>query len=192
MVPFSSLAVVGLGSMYFHATLSHLGQQLDEGPMACIGAALIFVGHFADKPFDDDTTNRRRWAGLACLVYVLVVVAALVAFPEQTWIFLVLFIPGPTYAIYRASTLYSASGPVIQRQIRFAMACAVFSWLGWGVEPVICGTIFSKVQLHAWWHVGVCLATFLYIHMALNVEHTARGHKTRLARYVPWTVVHHV
>jgi len=187
VIPFTSLAVVGLGSMYFHSTLSRLGQDLDEGPMACLGASLIFVGHFSDKPVSPAFPRGPKAAAL--VVYALVVIAALVAFPTQNAVFLVLFIPSPTYAIYRASTIYGASNASMKKQIRFAMACAVLSWLGWGVEPVICGSLFSKVQLHAWWHIGVCIACFLYIHVTLNVEQTTQGKKTTLGTIIPYTVM---
>ena len=185
VIPFLSLAVVGLGSMCFHATLSRVGQDLDEGPMACLGASLVFIGHFADKP----RTMPRSLKAIMLMTCVIVVVVALIAFPEQNDIFLCLFIPSPVHATCRASTTYSVSNQAIRKQIRVAMAAAVISWLGWGIEPVICGSVFDKAQLHAWWHIGVCLGCFLCMHMSLNVEQTSHGNPTSLGALLPCTIV---
>ncbi len=84
VVCFVALAIVGLGSMAFHATLLHSAQAADELPMIYGGLALLYCllnrrGH--------DPGRERRWA-LVLTAYGVAFTVAYFAFDEYFTLFI--------------------------------------------------------------------------------------------------------
>ena len=72
LLPFALMAVVGLGSALFHATLQRSAQGLDELPMVYAATSLLYLG------LEPDVRPRRPWLAPTLLVYCALTTAAYV------------------------------------------------------------------------------------------------------------------
>ncbi|KAJ1979818.1 hypothetical protein H4R33_005630 [Dimargaris cristalligena] len=181
---FRLIAVVGLGSILFHATLKHSTQMLDELPMVWLVSyctySILRMVYKVHHP-------ALGW-GLLGLTTVATVIVALTSGAVQ---FL-------TFHVFYDTIQYTCVGLVIhvyrQRRARFpegtalvqrGLALFVLAGACWATDTYLCQYVNGRApqswlpfnpQLHAWWHVLVSLA-FFHLCTFLIYDHQLRIHR---------------
>jgi len=169
IVAFAALAVVGIGSIAFHATLRFELQMLDELPMLYTALVMIFIVT-EDRP-------QRRFGALfpALLVVHGVAVTCLSAFTRgavQFYAFQTSFATMEGYALYATYRVYRRSRDAVPRRLyRAGMASYAIAVALWFIDIRACGVLqgylpqhgIPNPQFHAWWHVLVSIGFYLLV-----------------------------
>eukprot|EP00043_Microstomoeca_roanoka_P019100 m.210858 g.210858 ORF g.210858 m.210858 type:complete len:264 (+) comp16940_c4_seq3:1588-2379(+) len=165
---FLGLLIVGIGSWLFHMTLLWHYQLVDE--LSMIYASCIFMFCIVDARVSAGSNG--LLLSIALLVYAVLVTYfyirhKAVLFHQTSY---ALQVAGIMFFAYLKSR---AAPPHIRALFPIALASYVFAFLLWNIDNQLCGTlqfvraylgIFAPVvQLHAWWHIGVGIGSYLYI-----------------------------
>jgi len=158
---FGLLAVVGMGSIAFHASLRFELQILDELPMLYLVTLIVFILAEPGPP--------RRFGPWFPIVLVaadavLTLLSAGSRGPAQFWIFQVAFGSLEFWSLGRTAVLYWRSKSVERRRLfRFGMTAYLAGIAVWFVDLRFCAPLVTWLtahglpnpQFHAWWHVLV-------------------------------------
>ncbi len=164
-----ALAVVGLGSVAFHATLRFELQMLDELPMLWLALVMIY-SLLEDRP------ERRYGVWFpALLVAAGVVVSLLTALsrgPVEFWVFQVSFTSTEFYGLYRVWRIHRRSrDPRVHRLFRSGAAFYSLAVASWFIDMRFCSLVSRTLpasglfnpQLHAVWHVLVSFGFYTFV-----------------------------
>jgi dihydroceramidase len=166
---FSSVALVGIGSMAFHGTLLVQLQMLDELPMLYTATLLVYT-LIEDQPRPRFGVQLKA----ALLVYLAVATygAAFTRGQLQFWFFQITFAALEFYALYRTYCLHrSSNSKALRRLYRWGMslyAAAIFVWF---IDLNFCASLVAgfaglglpNLELHAWWHLLVSAGFYALI-----------------------------
>lgn len=131
---FGTLIPIGLSSFYFHATLSLLGQLLDEAfIMIAIASTCTYINIYI-KPFCDPVILRNIHIIQMCGIFL---------FPEYNRFLLF------AYGLYASQYVYSSSN---------TQTCMTFASVFWIID-YLC--IFPQLHFHAMWHIGIGITAYL-------------------------------
>ncbi|HZU81409.1 MAG TPA: ceramidase [Polyangiaceae bacterium] len=166
-VAFCAVAVVGIGSMAFHATLKFRLQMLDELPMLYTALVMIYVL----------LENERRprfgaWlpAALGAHGVLVTSLSSMTRGALQFYFFQVSFASMEFFALYRVYRIYRRSDlDLVRRLFRAGMAAYGVAVGLWMLDLKACGVLGGLLpahrvpnpQLHAWWHVLVSCGLYL-------------------------------
>ncbi|HEX2736312.1 MAG TPA: ceramidase [Polyangiaceae bacterium] len=170
---FATLALVGLGSAAFHATLLFGLQMADELPMLYLALVMVFIliNLDAGRP---SALARMRWTGLALAAHGVLVtlLCTLTRGPLQFITFHLSFGSLESYCLYRTFRLYRTSSlPVARNLFRWGMTCYVSAIGVWFIDLRFCTALNAGLanvglpnpQLHALWHVLVSFGFYALI-----------------------------
>ena len=144
---FTILIPLGLGSFYFHATLSLLGQLLDEGLILLVISASI---HHLNNLHRIKVQRRAMIALELTIILVFIVAPQLNRF--------LLFGYGTTATLMVRGRLNNATPEVKEL---FDSACALFvAAIGCWILDQFCIQVLDILHLHALWHTIVAVASF--------------------------------
>ena len=157
--------VVGLGSVCLHATLSALGQALDEVPMVWL--AISFLGLMVE-------TQGRSWLPLALVAAAACQTLIYARFRQYFLVFLasyvscVIVIVCWAYQWGSASVAPSAAACVVRRALwRASLKSYVLLGVSlWLFEMVFCDALqpffnaAGGLSFHILWHIGAALGSF--------------------------------
>ncbi|KAH7104940.1 alkaline phytoceramidase [Auriculariales sp. MPI-PUGE-AT-0066] len=191
---FTLFAVVGLGSMAFHASLKYAAQLLDEIPMILCVSQSVFILC--------STTSGRvapRWSALTGLILAFDIsfVAAYLAYPNPVF-HQVVFGTLMVLTAGRVVFLLGLFGlpnktPMLSTQVK-QTSTPIF-WVGassfilgfaiWNFDNVFCSKLASWRQVvgfpcafllegHAWWHVLSAIGTYAML-VGLTCEYSILG-----------------
>jgi dihydroceramidase len=158
---FGLLAVVGLGSVAFHATLLFQLQMLDELPMLYLATLMVYI-LVENRP----EPRFGLWFPLTLLAYA-VLVTYLTAFTRgrlQFFLFQASFASLEFFALARVYLIHRRSQDRMARRIfRLGMGAYALAVVMWLSDIRFCSTLNEALpalgvpnpQLHAWWHVFV-------------------------------------
>ena len=186
---YTMLAVVGIGSALFHATLLHVFQAADELPMLYCNLVFAYlmleeraetrwkappgstISSSATPPLKK---SRRRW-----LVPVLASVGVsqtclYFTFPSAYEVFMGSYVTVIAWLVWRSVQLawFAEDSTKIQRFfVRSALAFYGGGSAVWIFENAVCGVRGEErggwpmqwAHLHAVWHAGACLGTYHFI-----------------------------
>ena len=187
---FLALSLVGLGSTVFHMTLRYAGQLLDELPM--IYAACIFLFCIADYPWSSPQGWRRVTLLATLVVYAASVTGVYLAWTEAlfhqvSYGLLVFLVVG----LARRRALASHV-PGVHRLYTLSVLFFGTAWFLWNVDNYACAWLTQQrarlpwflapfLQLHAWWHFGVGIGSYLHILLSLvcRLEHLGSAPRLR-------------
>jgi dihydroceramidase len=166
LVAFFAVAIVGLGSIAFHATLRFELQMLDELPMLYSALVMVFI------LVENGPSRRFGWWFPALLAAHGVFLTCLAAFTRgnlQFYLFhtsfgsLELFALLSVYAIHRKSR-----NPTVRRMFRLGMTSYVTAIAFWFTDIQACSVLGSlpayglpNPQFHAVWHLLVSCGMYL-------------------------------
>ncbi|MDP9151356.1 MAG: ceramidase [Myxococcota bacterium] len=175
LVAFGALALVGVGSAAFHATLKFELQMLDELPMIYLALVVVFIVL--------DMRPRQTsppWLAAALVAYGLAgtAVAALTRGSRQFWGFQISFGCLEVFCLVRVwLTSRRSRNASVRRLFGTGMACYLVAIALWFLDVRFC-PVFSTTlpalglfnpQLHAMWHVLVS-AGFYCLLLLLALE----------------------
>ena len=203
------LAVVGVGSALFHATLLHVFQAADELPMLYCNLVFVylmleergetrsrrFAAVFAKLPEHARAAEALRPSRRAWLVPSLFFVGAsqtylYFAFPSVYEVFMGSYVTVILWLVARSVRLawFAEDASNTQRRlVRAALACYGGGSAVWIFENVVCGVKGEEgggwpmqwAHLHAVWHAGACLGTYHFIQFCSARRQGALGFNVR-------------
>ena len=173
------IALVGVGSTLFHATMLRETQTADEAPMGVVSSLFLYI---MCTSHPGATKARKRNLATFLTIYTSAMYAIMFIFPEKAWIFhLTLVWIVAACVIVMVQIYKEADGkepafhPRLQPLIEYTIAFAIISWTLWSVEPLVCNSLLGHLQLHAWWHLGMASACFCLLHSLISYRFTHLG-----------------
>lgn len=184
---FWTLVVVGIGSILFHALLTHWAQMLDEVPMVIL---LLQLCHMVLP--DIPKTIYRAFGTVFCLTM------TYTAYHKDEYArFEFFFFQFGYVGVCTLYTLYSIwlSGKYLAVRSVFFKGGLVFltGWFFWLFEQRFCEWIIAShipVQLHAWWHIFSAIGAYHLCVFSIYVSHAKAGNTVNIGRvlYLPRVV----
>jgi dihydroceramidase len=163
---FLAVALVGIGSVAFHATLRFDLQMLDEVPMLWSALAMLYI-------LIEDRPARRfgSWLPVALIAHGLLV-TALTAFTRgglQVYLFHASFDSMEAFALYRVYRIHRrATSARLRAVYRVGMGAYALAIVAWVIDFRGCEAVrrlpvhgLPNPQLHAWWHVLVSVGLYM-------------------------------
>ena len=150
------LVFVGVGSTYFHATLSLFGQLLDELAIlyVCLASFAIFMPSFY-LPFS--LVGKNRWKYHSFL-FMFGTVATVLSFirPEYNHIFLFSFVfPG---FLFLLKEVRNSDYDEIKHVGKVSSCLFILGLICWILDRNYCKSINFE-YLHGFWHILVCIGS---------------------------------
>lgn len=158
---FASVALVGLGSIAFHATLRFELQMADELPM--LYSAIIMVYILIENRVRERRPERRLgawfpWA-LAAHAVLVTTLTALSRGRLQFYLFQLSFGSMELFSLLGVYLLQRRAEAPARRLFRLGMASYLIAIVSWSIDigacPLVSGRLPFNPELHAWWHVLV-------------------------------------
>ena len=173
---FASVALVGIGSIAFHATLRFELQMADELPM--LYSAIVMVYILVENRVGERGPERRLgpWFPLALAAHgVLVTTLTVLARGRlQFYLFQLSFGSMEVFSLFGVYLLQRRAAAQVRRLFRWGMASYVVAILLWFVDvsacPVISRGLPFNPELHAWWHVLVSFGFYALLLVAAYVR----------------------
>jgi dihydroceramidase len=178
LLAFFAIAVVGLGSALFHATLRFELQMLDELPMLYLALIMVFI-LLELRP--GRRYGRALPVALALHGVLVTALSALTRGRLQFFVFHVSFGSLEAFALFRVYLLYRASTNArVHRLFRLGMTSYLLAVALWFVDLEFCGFVSVTLprfgvpnpELHAVWHVLVSFGFYLLV-VLIAEERTA-------------------
>ena len=154
------LCFVGLGSAYFHGTLTHIGQMADELPMVYS----MIIWWFILLRMDEITTKHSKICGLDKYILFGVFYACLWTFIHSLQAFVIIFqvhmslmVVGGMIKLIRLyhKEHYHARG--LKNILIVYVSLVVLAFICWTIDQQLCERLNAlssfNPQLHAWWHI---------------------------------------
>ena len=187
---YGTLAIIGLGSVALHTTLSSWGQALDEVPMLLL--AIFILATLLELPASEGGLARPRlpaYTVVACVVTVLVYTT----FRAFYMAFLICYISCVVVIVLRMGSLalrprkkegkesirVAFIRPFFLGGVLSYICCGSFAWF---TDFLLCdaisrrlGLFLGTAVLHPLWHVGAGVGTFLAIQVLAAARAEAIG-----------------
>ena len=163
-----TLSCVGIGTMYFHSTLSKLGQILDEITICWTNyyAIILVIPKLTFEQRFGKTTRRLIMSIETLTTVILTTPIWALLYPWMSHLLTVLTIVLLPWAIitqFRAQNKTEAS----QRILKIALTCHATGVTCWALDRLACNQLTAMLgfypQLHAWWHVFVFLGAYMTV-----------------------------
>ncbi|EDQ87747.1 uncharacterized protein MONBRDRAFT_37733 [Monosiga brevicollis MX1] len=188
---FLSLAMVGLGSWLFHMTLRWENQLLDELPMVYSASVMIFG--IVDYRWSHPDKRAYLIGALAFYAFAVTVVYLYnkeAMFHETAYGLMVVYLVVLGYSRQKSSECADH-----KYMFWFAVVLMGGAYILWNIDNAVCPDLkhlrlqagfFSPLfQLHAWWHFGVGLASYLHVLLSASCRLDHLGYEPSFV-YSPW------
>lgn len=156
------LMVVGMGSVYFHSTLSLIGQLVDEIAILWVimcSWSLFLPSKFIAKILPDGT-DRKVFRGIMLVLTFVLTVICLIE-PEVNHNALHLFaIPCVAYTIFKAK---GTANETASKLSVIAIVWFVLGFSSWLIDRNFCEYVSAFPYLHCFWHIFICIGAYLSI-----------------------------
>lgn len=170
---FAALGAIGLGSVFFHATLLQWGQVLDEAPMMLVLTAFIYM-------LIEDGPQRRYgiWLPICLIGSCAAFMGAYLIF-DIYWIFFVGF-TGTAVVLMIVSLPRARKADPLPRLLFYSgVVCLVGGFLIWNIDNHLCAHVWF-LRLHIVWHFGSGLGAYMFVMASLAWKCRILGQKVAL------------
>jgi len=167
---FFSVALVGLGSVAFHATLRFELQMADELPMLYSAIIMVYI-------LVENRVGARRlgawfpWA-LASHALLVTTLTALSRGRLQFYLFQLSFGSMELFSLVGVYLLQRRAAAPARRLFRLGMASYLVAIVLWAIDIGACPLVSNRLpfnpQLHAWWHVLVSFGFYALLLVAAH------------------------
>lgn len=189
---FAMMAIVGIGSFGFHATLWRSMQAADELPMIFVNSAFLYVLTGMESPRRRVgeaylAEFRTRWrASLLLLLLTAAETYAIVRYDTSDQLIFLLCYGGGVLYIWRASEQLSARLDPEGRAnlLQLSLVVYISGFDVWLVDRRFCAHVRS-LQLHSLWHVCASLGTATAVLNWMWCRHTWLGDRPQVAGPLP-------
>jgi len=176
ILPYTFMAIVGLGSMAFHGTLLKAGQAADEVPMLWAATSLLFCA------MDTDMRKRRPILAAGLTLFCLATTVCYFLLKDYFIYFLGSYIALVLGLFGALLKLVPRVKDPAARNLLYSSA--VFYLFGffflWIPDKLLCDYV-RPYSFHAWFHLTSCVGPFLIITFATYCQHLISDkHKPRL------------
>ncbi|EFA80388.1 alkaline dihydroceramidase [Heterostelium album PN500] len=197
-----SLAIVGIGSAAFHATLLYQNQLFDELPMIITSLIMLYilvtVGEDANKRGYQGGILGNSWMRHAMpyflTAYGLIVSVWIIVIRDQPKILQVSYGALVVYIIFHSfyiikrkniGVFSDRKSPDVYLYIYAFIAFAV-GYACWVIERQFCvdGYVIYGVQLHALWHIATGLGVFVWIQFLICSLLEAKYYSVSLQHFI--------
>ncbi|XP_013133267.1 PREDICTED: alkaline ceramidase [Papilio polytes] len=179
------LMVVGLSSAYFHATLSLVGQLLDELAILWVFMA-AFAMFFPKRYFPKFLGGNRRLLSFYCSLFAVLSTGFLVMHPAANAFALMTLVAPALFFLYKE--LNRVKCPRVYRLGLRCMAVCLLAMFCWIIDRMFCDAWLSIdfPYLHGVWHILIFIASYtaLVLGAYFNVSEERPEQKPQL-RYWP-------
>ncbi len=188
LAAFGLLALVGLGSIAFHATLRFELQMLDELPMLYLVTLIVYL--LVER---GPTPRFGAWFpwGLAGYDVFLTVLCSVSRGRVEFWVFQLSFGSLELWSLWRVFLLYRTTADPGQRRLfRAGMGAYLAGIAVWFADLRFCPQLsvwlpqhgIPNPQLHAWWHVLVACGFYALLLFMARSAGTGAGAPGGLSR----------
>lgn len=183
-VGFLGMALVGLGSALFHATLLRYPQASDELPMIYLGTTMLYLIKFRGREGRnlEDFVSMRLWA-LGLGLYLLLFTIAYFAFQAYFIFFIATYIGIVAYIVIRSAYICYKLHPSRQLQqlywlpVTFYVGGVFFFWAP-SQFFLPCDHWFQVIEPHAIFHLTSSVGTYTYLLFAFKDHQITKSEKT--------------
>jgi dihydroceramidase len=152
-VAYALLALVGVGSVAFHATLKQPTQMLDELPMLYLALVIVFILLDGREPLR---------IGFIIYGFALTFAAAATRGPVQFYAFHLSFGSLELFALVKTYLLQRTATSAIKRLFAIGIATYIVAIAVWYLDLTRCSVV-GAFKLHAVWHVMVSIGFYLLL-----------------------------
>ncbi|KYQ94181.1 alkaline dihydroceramidase [Tieghemostelium lacteum] len=185
-----SLAIIGIGSAFYHATLLYKYQLFDEFPMIITISLFVYCKLTLDQVQDTDSSQYKIFRKILPYLltgYVVTVAAIITVIRDIPTILQASF----GFLVLVCVTLSSQYARSIKMDLRnsnpkkllaYCVGSMLVAYLCWLVERKLCsdGYVIPGVQLHAIWHVLTGAAAYLWVQYYICINLEKHNYKTKL------------
>ena len=152
------LCVIGLGSASFHGTLQYGAQLLDELPMIFGSVTFIYSLTILDLEFQSKGTLK-----VLLILYCVISCILMGYLSHSPAILPILYLILVVAIIHQSRKVLSLTkfNPTAKKLFWISLTAYLSGGICWILERPTCHNLFY-LQLHAWWHVGSGLGTYLH------------------------------
>jgi dihydroceramidase len=157
-VTFLCLILVGVGSIFFHATLKWEGQLSDEIAMLMATLSTLYL-LLSTK----NIGSVRRYILIGGLFLIFVVFVIIYIFLQWALLFQVGWVSLVIVVVYRFMKLIQQMEIAVQRYYRIITIIFVLAAMMWLIEQLTCTSfpIVKLLKLHAlFWHIGTAIGAY--------------------------------
>lgn len=153
---------VGIGSVYFHATLSLAGQLIDEIAIIWVimGSWALFMPSYVMRKLVPNWVSRYQFRN--CIVVLTITLTCICCInPEINHFALPLF----TFPCIGSIVSFKrkTANPTVCRLAETSMAWFAIGFVAWILDQHLCDYLTHFPYLHCFWHVFICLGGYLSI-----------------------------
>jgi len=149
-INFLILICIGFGSMFFHATMSRIGQLFDEIPMIWLNSFLL-----------NEMFPFFIWFIMAFGISIFYSIF------YQYKIFLIYFSLTGLFVFFTPMILRKSD--LAKKILRISMFLFIAGFCCWILDNTMC-TMFHDYYLHAWWHILAGISIYYYIQFQLALK----------------------
>eukprot|EP00475_Leptophrys_vorax_P002221 TRINITY_DN11259_c0_g1_i1.p1 TRINITY_DN11259_c0_g1~~TRINITY_DN11259_c0_g1_i1.p1 ORF type:complete len:230 (-),score=44.87 TRINITY_DN11259_c0_g1_i1:79-768(-) len=168
--------IVFLGSMCFHATLTYVGQLLDEIPMIYGIVYFNYALDLHEGKADEANRIRKKWIGIGVALWVTFLMIALRHSPlplQLSYGSMVILLTIRSILLAR-----KLSVPLTTKLYTMAFWTYLSGFIMWLIERGYC-SYTKPFHFHSWWHVLAGAGTYYWIQGTSALDAHVHSEKSR-------------
>lgn len=144
------LILIGLGSIFFHTTMTRVGQLFDEIPMIWLNSFLLY----------DMIPSFFWFISAFSITYYYIIF-------QSYEIFLIYFIFTGIFVYF--TPIYMNKNIIASRLLKLSLSLFTIGFIKWILDNLCCNYLHDY-YLHAWWHIWSGFSVYFYIQFQMALK----------------------